>query len=151
MNTAAIEWRWKKFEDLTLEELYAFLALRQEVFTVEQNCAYQDADGLDAAALHLMGYEGGKVVAYLRVFAAGIRYREVAIGRVVTSPQARERGYGKSMMTEALGRIRESFGLVPIRISAQAYLVRFYRGFGFETEGDEYFENGIPHLAMWRA
>lgn len=147
-----LRWVYKGFSDLSLEELYALMRLRQEVFVVEQNCVYLDADGKDFEAFHLLGYgEGDVLLAYARILPPGISYEEVALGRIVTSQQARGEGLGKALMEEQLIRVREQFGAVPIRISAQCYLDRFYKGFGFVPVGEPYLEDGIPHQQMFRA
>ena len=143
----AFTWQWTTFADMKLSDLYALMALRQRVFVVEQNSAYQDADGLDPGARHLLvrGPEG--LVATLRVLPAGTRYPDVSIGRVCTSAEVRRTGLGVEMMRQAVAR----FGDKPLTLSAQLYLKRFYEGFGFVAEGDEYLEDAIPHIKMHRA
>ena len=141
-------WRWKQFRDLSLDELYDVIRLRERVFVVEQNCVYLDCDGLDQSAWHLSGYQDGKLAAYLRVLPAGLKYNEISFGRVVTAPEVRKSGCGKELTLQALMHISRTFGKAPIRISAQAYLERFYAGFGFQRQSAEYFEDGIPHIEM---
>lgn len=145
-----IEFRLKYFKDLTPEELYEVLALRQKVFIVEQNCPYLDADGRDYHSLHLMGFsESGQLSAYTRLLPRGIAYEDYAsIGRVVTAPEARGTGAGKQLMEESIRRLRELFGHCAIKIGAQSYLLRFYESFGFRSTGKEYLEDGIPHTEM---
>lgn len=145
-----IEFRLKYFKDLTPEELYEVLALRQKVFIVEQNCPYLDADGRDHHSLHLMGFsESGQLYAYTRLLPRGIAYEDYAsIGRVVTAPEARGKGAGKLLMEESIRRLREQFGDGAIKIGAQRYLLRFYESFGFRSTGKEYLEDGIPHTEM---
>lgn len=146
-----IRWKWRAFADLTGEELYRILALRQRVFVVEQECAYQDADGLDPHALHLLGCDpGGELVAYLRVVAPGHRYAEPSIGRVVTSPGIRRQGAGRALFAEGLRRAEETYPGSALRLSAQAYLEPFYASFGFSRVGEPYDEDGIPHVEMVR-
>ena len=145
-----IAWHLKKFNDLLPAELYSIMEVRQLVFVVEQKCAYLDADGKDAESHHLMGInEANKLVAYARILPAGLSYKEASIGRVVTHPDERTKGYGKALMEEAVKQTEELFGKVPIRIGAQRYLLRFYESFGF-VKGEDYMEDGIPHSIMIR-
>ncbi len=144
-----ISWKIKPFEELTTKELYEIFQLRLAVFSVEQNAPYQDADGKDLKAFHLMGYNpGGELIAYARILPAGIAYDEVSIGRVVTPQKARGTGAGKILVKNALEFIAEQLGAVPIRISAQSYLIKFYSDFGFKTVGEEYLEDSLPHIEM---
>jgi ElaA protein len=144
-----IVWKFKPFQELSPIELYEVIKLRLEIFVVEQNCPYQDADGKDLKAYHLMGYSNdGVLVAYCRILPAGISYAEVSIGRVVTSSLVRRSGAGKQLMLEALKCIEEKFGNSSVRISAQSYLLKFYESFGFKTIGKEYLEDNIPHMEM---
>lgn len=145
-----LHWKWKPFKELSLEELYVVLALRQEVFAVEQNCVYQDVDGMDQLGWHLMGWQENDLLAYLRVLPPNSRFAEFCIGRVVVSPKGRRQGYGKELSKEGLKCIEKEFGEVPIRISAQAYLEKFYQDLGFVTDSEEYLEDGIPHVEMMR-
>ena len=146
----ALAWSFTPFEGLTLERLYALLALRQSVFVVEQNCAYLDADGKDAQAYHLLGFDGPLLAASLRVFPPDER-GDVWIGRVVTAPAVRGTGLGRPLMAEGLRRAREVFGPATCRISAQAHLAPYYGSLGFEQCGEGYLEDGIPHVPMMRA
>lgn len=143
-------WQWCSFDQLNVHELYAALALRAEVFVVEQTCAYQDPDGLDAQAMHLLGWQDGALVAYLRAFPAGAVYPELCIGRVVTSPAARGRGLGDAAMREGMRRCAQQWGPGPIKISAQSHLERWYTSLGFAVCGPGYLEDDIPHLPMRR-
>ena len=143
-----ITWSCKRFEDLTNEELYNIFNLRIAVFVVEQNCPYQDADGKDLRSRHVMGIRNGELVAYSRIVLPGVSYKEVSIGRVVTSPAARRTGAGKILMKKNMEFIQKEFGTVPVRIGAQLYLQKFYESFGFVREGEEYLEDGIPHIIM---
>ena len=121
-----MKWKWIPFEKYKPRDLYECLALRQKVFGLEQNCLYLDEDGLDLKAWHLMGWERKKLVVYLRVTLPNTRFKEYSIGRVVTAPEIRSKGYGKEITKQALRRIEKTFGNVNIRISAQAYLKKFY-------------------------
>jgi ElaA protein len=141
-------WTLKSFDELTPKELYAILQLRNEVFIVEQNCPYQDCDNKDLYAIHLMGMDQDKLLAYSRLLAPGISYRESSIGRVVSSPSARKTGIGKKLMEESIKQIFNLFQTDTIRIGAQLYLKKFYESFDFIQEGDMYLEDNIPHIIM---
>jgi ElaA protein len=144
----AVKWTFKKFGELTPEELYAALQLRNEVFVVEQNCVFQDADDKDQGSWHLMGFENEKLVAYTRIVPPELIYKEPSIGRVVTSPSVRGSGIGKILMKESINKLRSLFGNQPIRIGAQLYLKKFYEELGFKQVSDSYLEDGIPHIYM---
>ena len=143
-----MEWILKKFEELTPHELYTIMQLRNEVFVVEQNCVYQDADNKDRYSFHLMGWKEDKLIAYTRLIPAGTAYAEPSIGRVVTSPSARGTGAGRELMEHSIDTIYKLFGKQPIRIGAQLYLKKFYSSIGFEPTGDMYLEDGIEHIEM---
>ncbi|MGV3529301.1 MAG: GNAT family N-acetyltransferase [Flavisolibacter sp.] len=143
-----IEWVLKRFDDLTPHELYAVLQLRNEVFVVEQNCVFQDADNLDQPSWHLMGFTNDKLVAYTRLVPADVAYKEPSIGRVVTSPSVRRSGVGKQLMQRSIEEVYRLFGRQPIRIGAQLYLRKFYEGFGFRQVSEVYLEDGIEHIYM---
>lgn len=147
---SASPWSHRSFADLTVDELYRILALRQRVFVVEQRCAYLDADGWDRRADHLWLDDGDVAVACLRWFGPGVRYTEACLGRIVTAPERRGSGLGHALVAEGLAEVARQHGAVAIRISAQAYLERFYRMHGFERASADYDEDGIPHLAMVR-
>jgi ElaA protein len=138
------------FAALTGTDVYDLLALRQRVFVVEQACAYLDADGLDRDARHMLLREGGALVAYARVLAAGARFDTVAIGRVVVAPEQRGRELGRRVMRETIAAIEASDGAVPITLAAQAHLERFYGSLGFVTISAPFDEDGIPHVDMRR-
>lgn len=142
-------WSWHRFSELDAAGLYAILALRQAVFAVEQACAYQDADGIDPHCWHLSGLdEQGRLLAYLRLVDAGVKYAEPSIGRVVTAPSVRRTGLGRELMTQGLAGHERWWPGRPNRISAQARLEAFYQGLGYRRQGDNYLEDGIPHLEM---
>jgi ElaA protein len=138
----------KPFSDLTPHELYEIIKLRNEVFVVEQQCVFQDADDKDQLSHHLMGWEDGRLVAYTRLVPPGVSYREASIGRVVTSPRARGTGLGKQLMQESIKACKELFQTNIIRIGAQVYLEKFYRSLGFIPKGETYLEDGIVHVEM---
>jgi ElaA protein len=143
-----LEWRLKKFDALSPYELYAILRLRNEVFVVEQNCVFQDADNKDQHAHHLMATLDNQLVAYTRIVPAGEIFEEVSIGRVITSAQVRGTGIGKELMERSIKAACELFGRQPIRLGAQLYLKKFYESFGFKQISDVYLEDGIEHIYM---
>ncbi|GGF24625.1 GNAT family N-acetyltransferase [Hymenobacter cavernae] len=146
-----LHWTTKPFHDLALTELYALLQLRSEVFVVEQACAFQDIDGQDEAAYHLLGHtESGELAAYTRLFDAGKCYAQVSIGRVVVSPKYRRYGLGRELMRQSIAQCDALFGPQPIKIGAQFYLREFYQSFGFQQQGDIYLEDDIEHIYMLR-
>ncbi|UAB85262.1 GNAT family N-acetyltransferase [Zunongwangia sp. SCSIO 43204] len=138
----------KKFNELSLNELYQILQLRSEVFVVEQDCVYQDIDEKDDKALHVIGEVNGKIVAYTRCFDKGFYFEEAAIGRVVVKDNQRKYGYGHQIMKASIKAIKDHFGTENIKLSAQQYLIKFYESHGFTSIGEGYLEDGIPHIAM---
>lgn len=147
-----ISWQWKGFKELTVAQLYAMLALRQQVFVLEQTCLYPDIDGLDPGAQHLLGWRevDGKteLVAHLRCLAPGAKYEEMSIGRVVTSPAARGSGLGRELVAQGVALAQQLHPGHAIRIGAQAHLEAFYHSFGFVTVSEPYDEDGILHIDM---
>ena len=146
-----IDWLLKKFDELTPQELYSILQLRNEVFVVEQNCVFQDADNKDQFSYHLMGWDGKKLIAYSRIIPPGMVYEFPSIGRVVTSPLFRRNGSGKILMKESIKAIQKLFGKAAIKLGAQLYLKNFYESFGFIQSGEIYLEDGIQHIEMIRS
>jgi ElaA protein len=148
-----IDWQWAPFGDLSGADVYQILALRQRVFVVEQNCVYQDADGRDMGARHLLAREVDRaaestLVGYARVFEAGARYEEVSIGRIISAPEVRGTGVGRLVVAEAMRRCAEMWPTQSIRIAAQRRLEKFYSEFGFGVTGEPYLEDGIEHIDM---
>lgn len=143
-----IQWVLKRFDQLTPHQLYAILQLRNEVFVVEQNCVFQDADNKDQNSYHLMGFHENKLVAYTRLLPAGEIYEQVSIGRVVTSHLVRGAGAGRELMKQSIDAAYDLFGKQPIKIGAQLYLKKFYTSFGFEQVSEVYLEDGIEHIYM---
>ena len=141
-------WICKTFAELSPYELYAILQLRMEVFVVEQQCAYQDADNKDPLCHHLMGWINGKLVAYTRLVPPEISYAESSIGRVVSSPSIRRTGIGKILMTKSIEALKSLYPGIPIKIGAQLYLKEFYESFSFMQTSEPYLEDGIPHIEM---
>lgn len=153
-DPAGLSWQWSRFSELSPEDLYAALQLREAVFIVEQQCPYNDADGRDPHAWHLLGWSaqrsGKDLVAYARVFEPGVRYAECSIGRVVTAPRVRGSGLGKALMAEALRRVERLAPGQAIKIAAQRRLEKFYLELGFRTISEPYEEDGIIHVDMLR-
>lgn len=138
----------KYFKELTKQELYSILQLRSEVFVVEQDCVYQDIDGKDQNALHVLGFKNDALVAYTRIFKAGDYFKQSSLGRVVVSKNERQYKYGYDIMKASIKAIKEVFNETTIIISAQVYLKKFYNSIGFYEIGKEYLEDGIPHIEM---
>lgn len=145
-----IRWICKSFDQLTPKEIYEVLALRQEVFVVEQYCPYQDADNKDFDSFHLLGKnEHNHLVTYARLIPKGISYpNATSIGRILSAPKYRAAGMGRKLLDASLRHMKILFGEQTIRIGAQCYLLGFYQKFGFEAVGDTYLEDGIPHIEM---
>lgn len=139
----------KYFDDLSIHELYDILQLREEVFQIEQDCIYKDIDDKDKKCYHLMLYNNNELVAYCRLVPEGVSYSGyVSIGRVVSKTAYRKEGFGKLLMTKAMEKMMQIFPYLPIKISAQLYLQKFYESYGFIVEGEWYIEDEIPHIAM---
>lgn len=141
-------WTLSTFEQLLPQQLYALLQLRAQVFVVEQACLFQDMDGLDPRALHLLGSGDAGLIAYARCFPPGVSFAEASVGRIVTHPAARGTGLGHLLLARAMEVIRSQWGEQPVRIGAQARLKAFYQGHGFADVGRPYDEDGIAHLEM---
>lgn len=141
-------WKIKPFQALSLSELYSVLQLRSEVFVVEQNCVYQDIDGKDEKALHVLGECDGKIVAYARLFKPNDYFEKSSIGRVIVNQDFRDHKLGHALMREAIEGIRNHFGESQITISAQLYLKKFYESHGFTKTSEMYLEDDIPHIEM---
>jgi len=140
-----LTWRWYRLGDMQPGLLYDLLALREAIFVVEQACVYHELDGLDKQAEHLVLSRDGVVLACLRVLPPGLKGRRARIGRVAVAQEWRQRGLARWMVLRAIERIRQDGG---IRLDAQTYLRDFYASLGFEVCGDEFLEDGIPHLPM---
>ena len=143
------QWSIKKFEEFSAAELYEILKLRQQVFVVEQECPYLDADGKDYRSVHVMGYlDDMKLMAYARILPPIPGEKEVHVGRVCTHESIRKTGAGKELMRQTLAIVNGIYLNYPIVLSAQVYLQTFYEFFGFRSEGNSYLEDGIPHIRM---
>jgi ElaA protein len=144
-----MKWVCKSFTELLPHELYAALRLRNEVFVVEQNCVFQDADDKDQFCHHLFLWDGTILVAYARLMPLKTSYPNyISIGRIVNAPAYRGRGWGKLLVAKAIEHCNQLFGVQPIKIGAQLYLKTFYEAFGFKQVGDEYLEDDIKHITM---
>ena len=146
-----IQFEIKPFKALSPEEVYQILQLRSEVFVVEQNCVYQDIDGKDAKALHVLGWFEGQLVAYARLFGRGDYFENASIGRVLVKQAYRDKKFGHDLIRVAIRGIEEAFHTTQITISAQLYLQRFYESHGFVATSAVYLEDDIPHIEMKRA
>jgi ElaA protein len=140
----------KSYEALTKDEFHALIALRMEVFVVEQNCPYQDLDGKDLLSFHLLlKDEKQQLIGTARILPAGLSYPEISIGRVLTNAPNRNKGLGHAIMKECINFVHQKWGdSIAIKISAQSHLQAFYNQHGFESTGKEYLEDGIPHSEM---
>lgn len=138
----------KTFSELSTQELYDILRLRSQVFVVEQDCVYQDIDGKDQKALHILGFKNKNLIAYTRCFKPGDYFSEASIGRVVVAEQERQYKYGYHIMEASINAVKKYFNQTTIIISAQTYLKQFYNNLNFFEFGEEYLEDGIPHVKM---
>jgi ElaA protein len=150
LDPATLRWRWCHFDALSVHELQNIYMARQQVFTLEQQCIYLDADGCDEQSFHLAAWATGHQapVAYARIVAPGVKYAEPSIGRVITTAPARGTGLGRELVRRAIAHTAEVFPGAAIRISAQSRLEAFYAEVGFEIVGERYMEDGIPHTEM---
>jgi len=146
-------WQIKHYSELSVNEFHDLIALRIAVFVVEQDCPYQELDGKDKKAYHLIGRNGqGDIVATARILPAGVSYPEVSIGRVVTSSDVRKLGIGHQLMTEAHAFVADEFGKnTSVRLSAQTHLINYYERHGYVETGKNYLEDGIPHTEMLKS
>ncbi|MFM2481861.1 GNAT family N-acetyltransferase [Celerinatantimonas sp. YJH-8] len=145
-----INWQLKTFQQLSLEQLYALLKLRVDVFVVEQNCPYSDLDDLDTnpQLQHLLGYHGEQLVAYARLLPAGLTHQTPSIGRVIVAKEARRGQVGYALLEEAIRATQTLWPNQPVTIAAQQHLEHFYQNKGFVTISDTFLEDGIPHVHM---
>ncbi len=146
----ALQFKIKRFKELSASEMYSVLQLRETVFIVEQNCIYHDIDGKDSKALHVIGEYDGKIVAYARLFKSGDYFENASIGRVVIDPDFRDKKWGHDLMRAAIAGIEMHFSEARITISAQQHLTKFYESHGFVQTSEMYLEDDIPHVEMRR-
>ena len=144
------KWFCKKYEELTKKEIHDLFALRAAVFVVEQDCIYQDIDGKDLSAHHILGFtEKDQLFAYSRILAPGKGYSScVAIGRIVIELNYRKKNKGHELVHYSIEKAKALYPSYQIKISAQLHLSDFYESHGFKKEGKSYLEDGIPHIAM---
>lgn len=144
-----MNWFANRIENIDIQTFYGIVALRIKVFIIEQKCLYEELDHKDFSAVHLYAKDANQqLVAYLRILDPGVSYEEVSIGRVVVSPDYRHLKIGRTLMQKGIQYVRDTFGLVSIRISAQAYLLNFYQSLGFRAVSEIYLEDDIPHIEM---
>lgn len=143
-----MSWNIKKFKELNVEEIYKILVLRNEVFIVEQDCAYLDCDNKDLNSYHLFYQENGEIVAYLRILEKGVSYDEISIGRVAVKKNHRGKGISREMLLKAIDFVANNLNENTIKIQAQAYLLNFYSSLGFKAVSQEYLEDDIAHIDM---
>ena len=144
----SINWTIKHFDELTTLELYNFVTLREEIFIVEQQCIFLDADGLDTMSHHLLAYEDSNLIAYLRIVPPNSAYNEVSLGRIVVKQSHRSLGIGKELVKKGIEAIIDIYGHCTIRIAAQTYLDKFYTMLGFTSIEEPFILDGIPHQYM---
>ncbi len=145
---ADFRWQIAAFAELNNRELYTLLRLRQEVFVLEQACLYQDMDNLDQEATHMLCWSGQELLAYQRLLEPGLSYTESALGRIVVAPAGRGMQLGRELVQRGIDHNRQQWPSSNIRIGAQAHLIALYTSLGFSVTGDEYIEDGIPHVHM---
>ncbi len=144
-----INWKWLSFQELTNQELYDILNLREEVFAVEQKCIYQDIDYQDQKTIHLLGIKNNNLVAYLRFFPIGTLYTDaLSFGRVVVKKSERGQGIANEMMAQIELYLKKIKNTTPIIISAQLYLKKFYESHKYQSVGSPFDEDGILHIKM---
>lgn len=146
-----IDWQWRSYVELSPLELHEIFAARQAVFIVEQACPYPDIDGKDPKALHLSGWSGDRLAAYLRLLPPGVSYPdEPSLGRIITTRITRGSGLGRELVARGLDKLHELYPALPTRIGAQAHLQKFYGSLGFVQSSEPYDEDGIMHIEMLR-
>lgn len=136
----------KTFQELTLEELYEILKLRQDVFMIEQSCPEPDLDYVDQKSYHVFINEDNEIKAYLRVIPAGVVHEYTVIGRVVA--KTKRAGHGTIVMNAGISTAKEKLNATKIKINAQSYAIPFYEQFGFQVTSEEFIEANIPHKQM---
>ena len=143
-----MNWKIKKFEELTTNELYMILKVRNEVFILEQTCPFLDCDDKDRSSYHMFLENNNEIIAYCRLLPKGVAYKESSIGRVLVSKNYRGQNLAKELMEKGINFIIKNLNENEIKIQAQAYLFKFYSSFGFIPISDEYIEDDIPHIDM---
>ena len=149
LNVKKVNYIWKTFSDLTRDELYEMIHLRQKVFIVEQDCPYLDADFSDQDAFHLLGYDDEGLISYLRAFPPGIKYEGASLGRIVVDDSKRGQQLGQNLTKEGISYLSKHYPDTEIIISAQHRLENFYCELGFTARGEVYLEDDIDHIQMY--
>lgn len=149
LNVKKVNYIWKTFSDLTRDELYEMIHLRQKVFIVEQDCPYLDADFSDQDAFHLLGYDDEGLISYLRAFPPGIKYEGASLGRIVVDDSKRGEQLGQNLTKEGISYLSKHYPDTEIIISAQHRLENFYCELGFTARGEVYLEDDIDHIQMY--
>ena len=140
----------KKFDELTTKELYDLLQIRFRVFVLEQKSLYDEVDGRDLNCYHLLGYNNGELVAYLRILPRGLSFNEVSIGRVAVREDSRGYGFGRVIVSKAMDYISNEMKENEVRIEAQSYLKEFYESFGFKQTSEPFLDEGVEHIEMFK-
>tara|TARA_B100000965_G_C19342286_1_gene647972 strand:+ start:313 stop:771 length:459 start_codon:yes stop_codon:yes gene_type:complete len=148
LNTDALSWDWKSFDELNKDELYEILKFRQEIFIVEQKSWYVDADNLDQFSLHLLVQNTLGLMGYLRLTPPGKKYKEASIGRVSIREDHRGKKLGDKLLSQGIEKSKQVYKSSSCRISAQEHLIAYYENHGFRVQGTPYDEDGIPHIEM---
>lgn len=149
LDFMSTKWTVKPYNELSLDEFHDLIALRIDIFVVEQDCPYSELDGKDKIADHLIGLdENNRIIATARILPPGAAYEFVAIGRVVVHESTRGTGAGHQLLEESKNFIATKYGEVSIMLSAQKHLENYYEAHGFKSTGKEYLEDGIPHVEM---
>jgi len=142
-------WKCKAYDLLSVDELYQILKIRQEVFIIEQDCNYLDADGLDQYSQHLLCYKQAELIGYMRIYIKPDNLTHISFGRILVKKQFRGMGLGKELVQRAIN-LYAGLKNILISMSAQVYLIRFYEELGFNMVGEQYLEDEIPHVKMIR-
>lgn len=143
---------WSSFADLSPKRLYDLLRLRNQVFIVEQACAYEDIDGYDPACEHLCAIdESDAVVGTLRLLPPGLKFPQTSLGRLAVTRARRGEGIARALILEGLAELGRRHPGAEVLIGGQCYLEGFYASLGFVSCSEAYLEDGIPHVDMRRA
>ena len=150
VSTSLLTWHFCAFAELSVQALERIYTARQQVFLIEQNCVYLDADGRDSTSYHLAAWSSAHSLplAYARLVAPGVAYAEPSMGRVITAAAARGQGLGRELVKRLIDHAQTVYPCQGLRISAQSHLEGFYGEFGFAVQGERYFEDGIAHTEM---
>ena len=145
-----IRWEILSFTELSPCQLYDILQLRAAIFVVEQKCTYQDVDGYDLNAFHVLGWDSEVLGAYARILPPHSKYPQCSIGRVAVAETHRGKGLARECMQRALDAALRQYPGQPILAQSQCYLEKFYQSFGFTAVSEPYDDDGIPHIDMIR-